>query len=366
MFAEIRVKGRQGESLVKIGAIDAAAEFPQSDIATLLVTEPEVLRLHGGRLPSFPRILVARGEEAKSVEGLEALWSAFYEADLDRDARILAVGGGAVSDLAGFAASTWKRGITFEYLPTTLLAMVDAAVGGKTAIDFRGRKNLVGSFCQPRRVLCDVAFLDTLSDLEFASGMGEVIKHALLAGGEYLSLIEGLEGRRPRADSGPGREALEAIVAGSIACKAAIVNRDEREEGDRRLLNLGHTIGHALESILEIPHGHAVAAGLASAIRLAERRGGCEPSLLPRIESLLRVWGLPSSVGEAIGISRKAREGGPAADEPWLRKTIASAVAADKKRSGDGIRFVLPHDPAAMEIIRIPLAELEAFVRETL
>lgn len=356
MGEEIRVRGREGESLVKIGPIDKAEDFPAGDSPTLLVTEPEVERLHGSRLPSFPRVLVERGEAAKTIAGLEALWSAFLDAGLDRESRVIAFGGGAVSDLAGFAASTWMRGIAFEYLPTTLLAMVDAAVGGKTAIDFRGRKNLVGAFCQPRRVLCDVAFLDSLSDLEFASGMGEVVKHALLAGGDYLETVEGLGGRRPRADSASGRQALERLVAGSVACKASIVNRDEREEGDRRLLNLGHTIGHALESVLAIPHGLAVAAGLASALRLSEKRRLASPAFVERVISLLRAWSLPSSIGEAI-----SRSVSKASIEPGLlRAEIAAAIGADKKRSGSRIRFVFPLGPASMKIERVPLEELES------
>lgn len=357
---EFRVRGREAESLVRVGPFDAAADYPKDGPATMLVTEPELLRLHGKRLPAFPRAIVARGEAAKTTEGLVALWNAFFEAGLDRDARVLAAGGGAVSDLAGFAASTWMRGIAFEYLPTTLLAMVDAAVGGKTAIDFRGRKNLVGSFCQPRRVLCDVAFLDTLPDAEFAAGMGEVVKHALLAGGDYLEFVEGLAGRRPRAETASGRESLEGLVAGSISCKTAIVNRDEREEGDRRLLNFGHSYGHALESALGLPHGHAVGAGIATAARLSERRGLAAKGLVSRIVSLLGAWRLPASVAEAIAVSGLGRAG----TEAVTRAAIAAATGADKKRSGSDLRFVLPREPGAMEIVRIPLAELEAFVKE--
>ncbi|MDA8411687.1 MAG: 3-dehydroquinate synthase [Treponema sp.] len=385
------MRGRDGDSIVSVGPIDKAEHFQADGKVTLLITESEVERLHGRRLPDFPKVLVERGEAAKSVEGLEALWSAFLDAGLDRNSRVLAVGGGAVSDLSGFAASTWMRGISFEYMPTTLLAMVDAAVGGKTAIDFRGRKNLVGVFCQPRRVLCDVAFLDTLPDVEFASGMGEVIKHAFLSGGDYLEFVEGLGGKRPLASSLGGRANLEAIVAGSITYKAGIVNRDEREEEDRRLLNLGHTFGHAIESTLGIPHGHAVAAGLATASRLAELQGGTRPGLVPRIIALLRAWGLPSSFEEAIALSgrsaalsgRSAALSGRSAalsgrvralgstglgetelGEVRLREAIAGALGADKKRAGDEVRFVLPRGPAQMEMVGIALSTLEDFARE--
>jgi len=355
---EVSVRGRDGPSKVRIGRLDPPVDFPPDATPTLLVTEPEVARLHAPLLPPFRRVLVARGEAAKSMEGLESLWGAFLDARLDRQSLVLAIGGGAVSDLAGFAASTWMRGIAFEYVPTTLLAMVDAAVGGKTAIDFRGRKNLVGSFCQPRRVLCDVAFLESLPDVQFASGMGEVVKHALISGGDYLAFVEGLRGRRPSASSAPGREELEELVRGSIACKAEIVNRDEREKDERRILNLGHTIGHALESTLDIPHGHAIAAGLVSACRLADRHGGTEAGLTARVEALLEAWGLPTSIAAATALSARGRGTGGSR----IRREIAESISADKKRSGEDIGFAMPRAPRVVEIVRIPLTDIEDFL----
>jgi 3-dehydroquinate synthase len=367
---ETRLHGRDGDSLVVVSPIAAAPLVADVDISgtaasagagrRVIVTEPEVLRLHGGALPSFPRLLVPRGEAAKSFDALEKLFSSFLEAGLDRASTVIAFGGGAVSDLAGFAASIWLRGIAFEYIPTTLLAMVDAAVGGKTGIDFRNRKNLIGTFCQPRRVLCDVAFLDTLSDVEFSSGMAEVIKHSIITGGEYASLIEGLGGRRPRSSEGGGRGLLERIVGGSILVKAAIVSRDERESGERRLLNLGHTIGHAVESVLGLPHGHSVAAGIACACRLSASRGAMDGATLSRILSMLAAWSLPSSIDEAQSLAGK-----PDSTLAGARRDIAAALVADKKRDGTSLNFALPRGFGSVEILSLGLDELTALVMET-
>lgn len=389
---KLRIKGRDGESLVRVAALvpgdfpfaaaaaagvaaaPAGADVPWPGVRAIVVADPEALRLHGALLdrvlPGIPRAVAPRGEEAKSLAALEALYGAFLDAGLDRSSTVIAFGGGTVSDLAGFAAATWLRGVAFESLPTTLLAMVDASVGGKTGIDFRGRKNLIGAFSQPRRVLADVAFLDTLSDTEFASGMAEVLKHALLAGGDYAALVEGLCGRRPRAAEPGGREALEAIVAGSVAFKAGVVSRDEREAGERRLLNLGHSIGHGLELELGIPHGHAVAAGLCSAARLAAARGAMDGATLSRLLALVGAWDLPVSVAAAIELGARAGggPGQPRAADPdaaqAARRRVGAALGADKKREAGLIRFILPREFGRAEVVELPLAELAAFVME--
>jgi 3-dehydroquinate synthase len=353
---DFTVRGRDGDSLVRVAALEPPTTAAWRGGA-IIIADQEALRLHGAALPDLPRVVVPRGEAAKTLESLESLYGAFLERGIDRSSTVIAFGGGTVSDLAGFAASTWLRGVAFEYLPTTLLAMVDASVGGKTGIDFRGRKNLIGSFCQPRRVLADVAFLDTLSDTEFASGMAEVIKHAVIAGGEYAAFIGGLGGRRPRAAEPGGRDALERIVGGSVAIKAGIVSRDEREAGGRRILNLGHSIGHALELELDLPHGQAVSAGLASAARLAEARGAMGGATLSAILSLIAAWGLPASLAEVLGRAGAARAS-------VTRHRVAEALGADKKREGSTIRFALPCELGRVEILELPLAELADFVLE--
>ncbi|HOX32260.1 MAG TPA: 3-dehydroquinate synthase family protein, partial [Spirochaetales bacterium] len=258
--------GASGLVLAGLGRLAGALD----PSASVLVTDAELRRLYGSELPPCPLVEVPRGEAAKDLAVLEGLYAELARLGLDRGGTIAAVGGGSVSDLAGFAAATWLRGVDFCVAPTTLLAMVDAALGGKNGIDFGGRKNLVGTFRMPRLVLCDVGLLPSLPDLEFASGMAEAIKHGVIEGGEHFEFLESECRSRASLD----RPRLERLVGLSQALKLGIVARDPRESGERRLLNLGHTIGHAVESATGLPHGHAVAAGLASAFRLAGRRGG--------------------------------------------------------------------------------------------
>jgi len=368
-IADIAVGGRGGaESRISFGPLAGLAASVEVG-RTIVVTDWEVRRLHGASLPPCPVALVERGEAAKSLASLEALYGRFLEGGLGRDGCVLAVGGGSVSDLAGFAASTWMRGVDFGFAPTTLLAMVDAAVGGKNGVDFRGMKNLVGTFSQPRFVRIDVSVLDTLSDLEFASGMAEVAKHAVIAGGDYFRLVEAASGRGAPGARRPPRDELERIVAGSVAIKAGVVNRDERESGERRVLNLGHTVGHGVEAATGLPHGHSVAAGLGTVCRLAVSRGALSQADCDRITRLLEALGLPSTIAGAAQaaseLGRGPRPGSPApADGPALRDAVASAMASDKKRLGGDVLVALPRGIGSVAVEALPLVDVQAFAME--
>jgi 3-dehydroquinate synthase len=365
---EITVRGASGSvSRIVFEPLSGLDELVDP-AKSVLVTDAEIRRLHGAAFPPCLAALVERGEAAKSLASLEELYGRFLELGLGRDGTVLAVGGGAISDLAGFAAATWMRGVDFGFAPTTLLAMVDAAVGGKNGVDFRGVKNLVGSFSQPRFVLMDVSTLSTLSDLEFASGMAEVVKHAVISGGPYFELVESLaeaELRSPR----PSRDELERLVAGSVEIKAGIVNRDEREAGARRLLNLGHTVGHGVEAATGLPHGHSVAAGLGTVCRLAVRRGRLAPVECDRITRLLDGLGLPSSIAAAAEaaavLGHAAAPGLPApVDGPDLRAAVIAAIDSDKKRVGSDILMAIPGAIGSVAIEAVPLPDLRAFVME--
>jgi 3-dehydroquinate synthase len=376
---EMTVRGERGSvSRIAFGPLSGlGSELDPS--RTVIVTDAEIRRLYRASFPTCPVALVERGEAAKSLASLEALYGSFLELGLGRDGLVLAIGGGAISDLAGFAASTWLRGVNFGFAPTTLLAMVDAAVGGKNGVDFRGVKNLVGSFSQPRFVRMDVVLLDSLPDIEFASGMAEVVKHAAIAGGSYFELVEAaaksMEARR-KADPGPARpagedrsprpsrEELERIVAGSVEIKAGVVNRDERESGERRVLNLGHTVGHGVEAATGLPHGHSVAAGLGTACRLALSMGRLSPDDCDRITRLIETCGLPSSIGAATRAASTLRPGSDIADGPALRAAIVAAMAADKKRRGGEILMAIPEAIGSVAIDAVPFPELQAFVTE--
>ena len=267
---------------------------------------------------------VPTGEDAKSLHVYEALLHQLATQEAHRDDPIVALGGGAVGDLAGFVAATYMRGVPFIQLPTTLTAQVDAAIGGKTAVNLPEGKNLVGTFSQPLVVVADVATLGTLPDRDFRSGLAEVAKYALTLDPELLALLEGdpspILAREP--------DALEELVARCVAAKAGTVAEDERDVGRRLILNYGHTIGHAVERLDAFAgrsHGEAVALGMVAAARIAEARGLAPDGLASRTVRLLASLGLETD--------------GSLPDTA----AIIAAIRLDKKYRG-GVRFVLLED----------------------
>jgi 3-dehydroquinate synthase len=260
---------------------------------------------------------VPEGEEAKSLREAERLWDGFLAHGLDRGSPVVAVGGGVVGDLAGFAAAAFMRGIPVVQVPTTLLAQVDASIGGKVAVNHPRGKNLIGAFHQPRLVLIDPEALRTLPEREYRSGLAEIVKTgAVLDADLFASLEAGLDALRRR-----DANLLEAVVASCCTAKARIVEQDEREEtGLRMMLNYGHTVGHALEVLSGYRgwlHGEAVAIGMTAAGRLAVRLGLTDAGTAQRQESLLEGVGLPTrftgvdprAVTDALRHDKKARDG---------------------------------------------------------
>jgi 3-dehydroquinate synthase len=289
-----------------------------------VVSAPAILRLYGKRViesleaagVAVVAVEVPDGEAAKTLAVAAHGWNALLGAGLDRTSTVLALGGGAVGDLAGFVAATYMRGVNFVQLPTTVLAQVDAAIGGKTAIDHPRAKNLIGAFHQPRLVLVDPVVLTTLPDREFRSGLAEIVKHGIVLDAPYFDDLEGsLQPLLARDLS-----TLERIIGGSCRLKAAVVERDEREAEWRQVLNYGHTIGHALEAATgyeRFTHGEAVALGIVAEARLAQRLGLAASETAERQERLLGRVGLPTrtaavdteAVLAAIGRDKKARDG---------------------------------------------------------
>ncbi|HEX4926711.1 MAG TPA: 3-dehydroquinate synthase [Burkholderiales bacterium] len=267
-------------------------------------------------------IIVEEGEQAKRWEVLEQVFDALLAGRCGRDSVIVALGGGVVGDLAGFAAAVYQRGIDFIQVPTTLLAQVDSSVGGKTAINHARGKNMIGAFHQPRAVVADVATLDSLPDRELRSGLAEVIKHGAALDEAFLGWLEANVERLLARE----RAALEYAVRRSCELKAAIVAADERESGARALLNFGHTFGHAIETATGYGtwlHGEGVAAGMAVAADLSERCGLLAKGQAARLRALLMRAGLPVAP--------------PTIDESRWQELMA----LDKKTAGGNIRFVL-------------------------
>ena len=261
-----------------------------------------------------PVALVPRGEAAKTLAGLESLYSAFLDAGVGRDWTVVGMGGGSVCDLAGFAASTWLRGIDFGFVPTTLLAMVDASIGGKNGVDFGGYKNLVGTINQPRFILCDTTVLASLPPEALSSGLAEMVKHAVIDSPGHFAALEAV-----CASGLPIAASLTDLIHRSAELKTIIAGADEREKGQRMKLNLGHTIGHAVEALTGLAHGHCVAVGTVTAFRLAARfaarNSGVQESGssdAERVQRLLAAIGLPVSLEQARLAAGKADPSGAA------------------------------------------------------
>ncbi|MBX3250830.1 MAG: 3-dehydroquinate synthase [Myxococcales bacterium] len=289
--------------------------------------------------PSDRLVVLTPGEEHKDVRAVERIWDAGLEAGVDRDACVVAVGGGVVGDLAGFAAATLLRGIAFGQVPTSLLAMVDSSVGGKTGFDRPQGKNLVGAFHQPDFVLCDVETLDTLAREERIAGLAEVVKSAWIEGeADVAALEEDADALREGEV-----EATLGAIRRSVATKARVVEADEREAGMRMLLNLGHTIGHAVEAAGgygTLRHGEAVSLGMVAAARVGRALGDLSAADEARLLALLARLGLPVDLGA------------------HLDEASFAYVGSDKKRVGGDVRFVVPGAPGGCRMQRLALDEL--------
>ena len=301
-----------------------------------LVTDGAVGRLYSELLePHSARIAIMPGEQSKTIAHAEIVWTELVRAGMTRADVVVALGGGVVGDLAGFCAATYQRGVRYVQVPTTLVAQVDSAYGGKTGVDLAEAKNYVGAFHQPSAVLADTTTLDTLPDAERAAGYAEVVKTALIAGGQLWD--------RVRAGADP---ADPELITACARAKLRIVARDERDSGVRQVLNLGHTVGHAIEAATGYAayrHGEAVALGLLAALRLSE-----QGDLREEVERLLKARGLPTKLTHA---------------DP---DTVVMATARDKKRvSAGAVPFVLldaPGEPRAG--CEVPSRALVAAVRE--
>ena len=294
-----------------------------------LARAEESFRAAGFKTAAF---VFPAGEDAKSLATVERALDAADREGLTRVDFFAALGGGVVGDLTGLAAALYLRGVDFVQIPTTLLAMADASVGGKTAVNLKGGKNLCGVFHQPRLVLCDPDTLKTLPPAIYAEGMAEVIKHGALGGGGLLD--------RLRAGEDPA-----SLIAENIRIKADIVSRDERESGLRKLLNLGHTFGHGVEKLtgFRIYHGEGVSVGLMIAAFSAERAGLCEKGVYAELREMLLAAHLPVTT-------------------PFTAAQVAAAAMNDKKRSGDTLTLVLPVRRGECRLHPIPAAALEGFI----
>jgi 3-dehydroquinate synthase len=308
----------------------------------LLVSNPAIFKQYGERAIASLKsagfdatsCILPAGEQYKTLTSVQKIYNAALEKRLERSSTLVALGGGVIGDMTGFAAATWLRGINFVQVPTTLLAMVDASIGGKTGVNHPQGKNLIGAFHQPRLVLIDPQVLQTLPAREFRAGMAEVIKYGVIWDAELFAQME--QSKRLDQMRYLDADLLQSILNRSCQAKADVVSKDEKEAGLRAILNYGHTIGHAVESLTGyrvVNHGEAVAIGMVAAGQIAVALEMFSPADASRQDALIQKAGLPRQLPAGIDI-----------------ETILEALQTDKKVKDGKVRFILPTQIGAVEI----------------
>lgn len=335
MDYDIKIKDR---SRIIVGCVGDLLPRLLPDCRVVVVADTNIDRHYHSLVNRFDHVLIGLGETSKTLLTVDTIYRKFIELGVDRSTFILGIGGGIVTDVAGFAAATYMRGLDFGFISTSLLGQVDASVGGKNGVNVEGYKNMVGTFSQPRFVICDVSMLRTLPKREFRAGLAEIIKSGVIADGELFGMLE----RCDFATLPNDPELLGSIVYRAMKVKADIVERDEREAGDRRKLNLGHTLAHAIEkNTSKLNHGEAVAVGLSLIAEAAERKGLLSAADRERIANLLTRAGFDLN-------------------PPVPMRQMLKAVAKDKKSDGDSIHVVLPTSIGSCNVTRMPLDEFRA------
>lgn len=286
-------------------------------------------------------ITIGTGEKIKTLKTVQDIYTRLVTLGAGRSSFIVGIGGGIVCDIAGFVASTFMRGVRFGFVATTLLAQVDASVGGKNGVNFNGYKNMIGVFNQPEFVICDPDLLKTLSEREILCGFAEIVKHAAIGDADLFAFLE-QNHENARALDG---QIIERLVLDSVTLKSSIVSRDETERGERRILNFGHTFGHALEKVMGVPHGEAVSMGITIASALSVKRGLLAVEDERRILSLMKHLKLPTRIESE-------------------HEQLFDALEKDKKRESNFINFVLLDGIGTAVVEKIPLEELKDTIDE--
>ena len=344
------VMGGAGARIAALGGVRQVAIVTDETVGPLHAPALEASLAAAGLVSS--RITIPPGETSKSYAMFAHVCDALLSAQIERRDVVLALGGGVVGDLAGFAAASLRRGVRFVQVPTTLLAQVDSSVGGKTGINSPHGKNLIGAFHQPSLVLADTGLLDTLPPRERKAGYAEVVKYGLINDAPFFDWCE-----RHGAAVLAGRSEVDHAVATSCAAKAAIVMRDEHEDGERALLNLGHTFAHAIERIVaydsaRIVHGEAVSIGLALAFRFSQRLGLCPGQDVVRMSAHLKALGMPTHLQDGPGSIGTPED-------------MLAAMAQDKKVTAGRLNFILARGIGASFIAHdVPAADVMAFLAD--
>lgn len=338
------VNGRQGNSLIHVGeSLSQVGSHLPAGVSPVIITDNNILKLYGEQFPKGPVITIGTGEKNKTLTTVTTILRELIRLGCDRSSFILGIGGGIVCDVAGFAASVFLRGIRFGFVSTSLLSQVDASVGGKNGVNLDDFKNMVGVFNQPEFVICDIDLLTTLPEAEISNGLAETVKHGLI---KDVGLLEFLNANREKALA-LDRDTMFRLVADSVDIKSRVVRADEREAGERRKLNFGHTIGHAFEKLNPSGHGRAVAAGMVAAARFSEKKGFLTRDAVDKVTDIIAGLGLPVTSRFPV-------------------EEVIAAASRDKKKMGQNLFFVFLESLGCARVEKISYDEMNDFIRNDL
>jgi 3-dehydroquinate synthase len=309
----------------------------------VIITDKNVDDIYGARFPDFPKIVLGTGEQIKTLQTVELIVKKLINIGIDRHGFLLGIGGGIVCDITGFAASVFMRGVDFGFVSTTLLSQVDASVGGKNGVNFDSYKNIIGNFNQPDFVICDMKMLKSLPEKEVRCGMGEIVKHALIADRTMFDFIK----KNTKEALSLDTEVVERLITRSVEIKSDVVNKDEKEKGERKKLNFGHTLAHAIEKYSDISHGEAVSIGIMFAVWLSAKKGLINDSDIDKVKSVLLDLNLPVTTNV-------------------LPDKLAEAVHKDKKKNSKTIDIVLLNEIGEAFVTPFDLSEVGFYIHEFL
>lgn len=333
----LEIKGITGTSRIFVGErLENLLKYIPAE-RFVIITDTNVGRIYRRDFPPCEVIEIGTGEKIKTLDTVQHIYKQLLELAADRSVFVIGIGGGIVCDITGFVASTYMRGVRFGFVSSTLLAQVDASVGGKNGVNFLGYKNMIGNFNQPEFVICDMSLLKTLPEREVSCGFGEIAKHAFIGSADMCDYIEKNFNRALDLDE----EVISKLVYDSVVIKSSIVSQDEKEKGERKKLNFGHTFGHAIEKTTNaLLHGEAISVGMVVASKLSSKRGLLSTQDVKRIEKLLLKLELPITLDTD-------------------REKMVDAIKKDKKKMGDDIDFVLLGGIGNAVLEKISIKDLE-------
>jgi len=339
MMKTFHIKGDYGPSSIYVGEHLKNLENYLPDFQTIIITDENIKKYYQKKFPNAPVITLGTGEGIKTLATIETILKELIHFSCDRSSFIVGIGGGIVCDIAGFAASVFLRGVNFGFVSTTLLSQVDASVGGKNGVNLDSYKNMVGVFNQPEFVICDLDFLNTLPKKEISNGLAEIVKCALISDANLFNFIEENYQKALALDY----DTIFRLITDSVKIKSQVVQKDEKESNERRKLNFGHTIGHAIEKIEKAGHGRAVAMGMVAAAKFSQARHLINPKDVSRICSLLTDLNLPTAL-------------------EYNANEIISAAGKDKKKQGSDLFYIFLEQIGKAKVEKISFNEMNTFI----